>query len=71
MTLRIFAVDETQPPLRGMVIELRCDGKSLFCAITKISFTWYPDAASEAIRSGWTLTAERHLGPCCSGKRLA
>lgn len=45
------------------------DGGSLLCETVELDASWYPRAASAAVRAGWTLTAERQLGPCCSGKK--
>lgn len=68
MSIRIFALDPTQPVPLDMAVELRCDGASLFCVSQTFVENWYPTAATRAVRGGWTLTAGRHLGPCCSGK---
>lgn len=70
MTIRIFAADPAQSVPLDISMELRCDGRSLFCIPPALfPCNWYPDAASAAFRGGWSMTAMRQLGPCCSGRR--
>lgn len=72
MTLKIFALEgETAPPPVHVMLELACDGRSLFCVPPErfACDPWYPSAAHAAHLAGWSMVPGRQLGPCCSGKR--
>ncbi len=70
MSLRLFCPDDSLPPPRSVVLELRCDGDhGLFPPpAQRFEQDGYVAQNAAAMRAGWLDRGQVILCPECSGK---